>query len=431
MLAPFRRVMSLSLLAGLLAACGGGSSASPVALQASLGTYDDGSGRLGLAVIATLRDASGAGPDVPWTITVRDPQGGLVETVAAAAGPGAYQLGWRADLPPSPGSYAIVASSAAAEVRVAATLPESGSSLGRPVVAVAGDGSRLDWPPVPGASSYLCRIHAAGALQHEALGTGTSCDLSVLPAGAYSASVLAFSADLVAVSASPDSRPSLPPRFDASEARLGFVRPAGPAPALVLRAAGGAYDDGADPRSLAIWLSVGATDGAASSVAWDVEVVGPNLPAGSPLRFAYHANYPRTLVWAPGVPATPGTYTATARSGSIAIASMFTLGAPAWLDQPMGLVATDAAQGGADASWAPVAGAQSYLLSTYEAASGRLVASAWFTGSSGSFPAATFTPGVAYEVYVAATDADMASGAVPVQVSVAENVFDFARFVAR
>ncbi|MCM2333473.1 MAG: hypothetical protein NDI82_05950 [Anaeromyxobacteraceae bacterium] len=431
MLASFRRVMLPPLLAGLLAACGGSSSAPRIALQASLGTYDDGSGRLGLALITTLRDASGAGPEEPWTITVRDPQGGLVQTVAAAAGPGAYQLGWKADLPPSPGSYAIVASSAAAEVRVAATLAESGGNLGTPAVAVAGDGSRLDWPPVPGAASYLCRIHAAGTLQHEALGTGTTCDLSALPAGAYSASVLAFSADVVAVSASPDGRPSLPARFDASEARLGFVRPAGPAPALVLRAAGGAYDDGVDPRSLAIWLSVGATDGAASSAAWDVEVVGPNLPAEAPLRFVYHASFPRTLVWAPGSPATPGTYSAIARSGSLALISTFTVGAPAWLDQPMGLVATDAAQGAADASWAPVAGARSYLLTAYEAASGQLVASAWFAGSSGSFPAATFTPGVAYDVYLAATDADMASGTAPAQVSVAENVFDFARFVAR
>ncbi|WP_242393410.1 hypothetical protein [Anaeromyxobacter oryzisoli] len=94
---------SLTLL--VIAACGSSSSAksSPFALEARVGVYDDGSGRLGTALVATLRDAGGAGPSSPWTITVRDGSGITVATLQSVTGPGAYMASWYARRRAQPG----------------------------------------------------------------------------------------------------------------------------------------------------------------------------------------------------------------------------------------------------------------------------------------------------------------------------------------
>ncbi len=97
-------------------------------------------------------------------------------------------------------------------------------------------------------------------------------------------------------------------------------------------------------------------------------MVGPNLPASAPLALTYYANFPRTLTWAPGIPAAQGTYTVTAQSGATAVVGQFTVGSPPWLDQPLGLVASDGSLGSASASWNPVVGAKSYLLAAYDGA---------------------------------------------------------------
>ncbi|WP_242393563.1 hypothetical protein [Anaeromyxobacter oryzisoli] len=421
-----RAALGLLLLAG----CGSSASGpSPYALQARLGTYDDGSGRLGTALVATLRDANGAGPSAPWDLTLRNPQGTTVATLQSTAGTGAYLASWYVDEAPSPGEYELVAASGSAVVRTSVFIAAGATGLPVPAPVLATDGSRLDWAPVPGAVAYLCRAYTGGTLQLEQIGTATGCDLSGLAPGAYAVSVLALSADLAALASSTAAAPALPPTIDVSESRLGVARSDGAA-AVVLRSVGGAYDDGVGPRSLAVWLSIASADGSATTSTWDLQIIGPNLPASDPLTLTYHANFPRTLAWAPGIPAAQGTYTVTAQSGGAVAVGTFTVGAPAWLDQPLGLVATAGAQGSASATWSAVVGARAYLLSAYDSVSGALVASAWFSGTDGAFPQGTFTPGSAYDVYLAASDADLVLGTVPTQVSVAENVFDFSRFVA-
>jgi hypothetical protein len=178
-------------------------------------------------------------------------------------------------------------------------------------------------------------------------------------------------------------------------------------------------------------LSITDPSGVPTSATWEVEVVGPNLPANAPLSLTYWARFPRLIAWAPSVPATPGAYTVTARSGAVVAQGQFTVGAPAWLDQPLGVTATDGAQGSARAGWQAVAGARAYLASAYDHLTGERTASGWVAGTSIDFPADSFLAGRSYDVFVAATDADMAGGAVPTQVSIAENVFDFASFTAR
>lgn len=421
---------AFTALALFAAACGSSDPGSRYALQARLGVYDDGSGRLGLAVLATLRDASGTGPDGAWEVTLRGPEGGVSARLGyVAAGQGSYAAAWWPDVSAPSGTYEVVASDGRETVRASLSLPSAaGLPLPRPVLAA--DASRLDWEPVPGADAYTCRVLAGGLVQLEASGPETGCDLSALPAGAYAVSVAALSANLGAIGASAQQRPLDGGAFHVSEARLGFARTAGAAPVLA-RVVGGAYDDGIGPRAIAVWISFTDPAGAPTSAAWNVEIVGPNLPAEAPLRLAYPPTLPRLMAWAPEVPAAPGTYSLVATSTTGSVSGRFTIGAPAWLGVPLAITARDGAQGSAEAAWDAVPGARAYLASAYDAITGDRVASLWVGGTSVHFPPGTFVPGRSYDVFVAATDADMASGEIPTQVAVAENVFDFATFVAR
>lgn len=424
-------VACLALLTGV--GCGGGGSASSprYALEARLGVYADGSGRAGLSTLATVRDASGAGPDIPWDVAVHDGSGATVATLDyAAAGQGSCAAGWFPAVAPSAGAYELVAMGGGDESRTSVALSDV-SGLPLPAPVLASDASRIDWDPVPGAATYLCRVYSGGILQLETSDGTPGCDLSALPAGAYSASILALSADLQAIAASASARPALGGAFHVSEARLGFARSEGTAPAVLLRVAGGAYDNGIGTRSLALWVSITNPDGLPTAVTWTVEVVGPNLPAGEPLGVTYWANFPRLMAWAPGVPAAAGVYTVTAQSTIGTATAQFTVGAPAWLGQPLGVTASDGAQGSAHAAWEPVTGARAYLASAYDGTTGALVTSQWVAGTSAAFPDGTFVPGESYDVFIAATDADMLYGAVPTQVSVAENVFEYGSFTAR
>lgn len=119
--------------------------------------------------------------------------------------------------------------------------------------------------------------------------------------------------------------------------------------------------------------------------------------------------------------------TATSSAGTFTIP--FTVGEPAALEIPTGIVATDGAQGSAHVAWTAVAGARSYLVGVWQAAS--FVTSQWVASPSADFPQGSFTSGQWYDVYVAATDANMAGGARPTQVAVAENTLQPATFVAR
>ena len=264
-----RSVLAVASLAIGVLGCGSGRSSSPpYALQARIGTYDDGSGRAGLAVLATLRDGAGNGPDVPWQLTLCDEAGAVVATVSYdAAGSGSYAAVWRPELPPYSGRYTVEASDGQQTLSMAVTL--GSGALDPPLPSLSADGVRIEWSAVSGAAAYLCRVYSGGLLQLEAAASGTSCDVSELPPGAYSAAVLAMTADLHAVAASLDARPPLPAEFHVSEARLGLAHAAG-ASSGQLRAVGGAYDDGIGGRALAIWLSISGPNGSPTTAHWDV-----------------------------------------------------------------------------------------------------------------------------------------------------------------
>lgn len=394
------------------------------------GTYQDGSGRIGLAVLATLRDRSGRGPDAPLTATISDGTGPLAEATYAAGEGGSYAAWWWPELAVRDGErYALAASAAGGSFR-ADFSASTADGLAVPAPVLAGDAAALAWPEVPGAASYACRVYADGALQLEALVRAPACDVSALPPGAYTASVLALSADLGAIAASPEPSPPLPGRFDVSEGRLAFVRPAGTAPAVSLAVAGGVLDYGTSTRGLAAWLSIRAPDGSPTASAWDVSVVGPGLSAAAPLTFAYPARFPRQMVWSYDVPATPGTYALTATSGDQAISATFTVGAPTSLPFVLDAAAAPAGTLGARVDFGAVAGARAYLVDVWDPAAQRTVASQWVPAPPAVFPDGSFVDGTAYDVYVAATDADMSGATVPLGFSVSEYPYSPAGFVA-
>ncbi len=404
------------------------------ALQARGGTYVDGTGRLGLSVLATIRDADGVGPPVEWTGSLTGPLGPVGGSITyAAPGAGSWFATWWPEEPSFEGSYSLDLSPAGGGGLSAAFEIGSGTGIAPPQPSFTEGGSSLSWNAVPGAAAYECRVYDDAGVALHRLGAATNCDLSGLPVGSYTASVLAYSADLVAVAASASPQPALPPRFDVSEARLALSRTDGSPPVAALGVAGGAFHDGTSwlGRGLAVWVSILNVDGTATAVPWTVEVVGPGLTATAPMRFTYHANFSRIMVWSAAVPASQGSYGVLARSSAGSLARSFTIGTLPTLDAPTGIVASAGSQGSASAEWAAVSGAASYLVTARHRASQGYAASQWVTGTTASFPADTFVPGETYDVFVAATDADMVGGSPPTPFAITENTYQPFGFVAR
>ncbi len=420
-------VVAAALAAALLA-CRGGQLGPGVALQATLGTYQDGSGRIGIAALATVRDPNGIGPATPWAATLSDPGGALATDSYDAPGTGSHAVWVWPEAALRPGvAYDLALTDGRDTLHARMTAPD-GAGLAPAAPALSADAGRLEWPAVAGAVAYACRVYAGGALALACDGASAACDVSGLPPGAYAASVLAFSSDPASLGGG--ETPPLPPRFDVSEARLSFVRPAPGAAPIVLRAAGGAVASGADVRGLALWLSIALPDGTPTSTAWSVAITGPQLPASSPLELTYHANFPRQMAWSYQVPAVRGTYGLTATSGDQSVAATFTVGDPPRLDLPLDIVAAGAPQGSATVDWTPVAGARAYLVDVWDHVAGASAASMWVPAPPATFPHDSFVAGVAYDVYVDATDADMSGASVPLQVSVSEYPYLPGSFVA-
>lgn len=405
-------------LAGIVG-CGGHDASTPpqYALEASGGTYDDGSGQPGIAVLATLRDSGGTGPAAAWSGTISDGSGARAGVAYADGSAGSYAALWWPDLPFAAGSYGLDLQSGGSSARASFSIAD-GAPLPFPAVALSTDGATVSWSAVTGAAAYECRIHDGSGLVRSEAGTGTTCAVGDLPDGSYQASILAYSTDPATIAADPAQRPTLPARFDMSEGRLSFLR-SGASPVVVLVAAGGAIDWGIGERTLAVWLSILNADGTPTASPWSVSVTGPGL--SSPITFTYPANFSRRLLWSYYDAATPGLYTATAASSSGTFTGSFSVGAPAVLDIPTGVTAAGGAQGSATVDWTPVTGARSYLVGVWQGAT--FVTSQWVSAPPASFPQGSFTPGT-YDVYVAATDADMTGGERPAQVAVAENTME-------
>lgn len=419
----------VAFAAAAVEACGGQQEqpSNPYVLQATGGTYNDGSGLLGIAALATLRDSAGTGPAAPWTGSLSDGTGPRASATYADPSVGSYAALWWRDVPYATGPYGLSLQSTNGAADASFSIADA-PPLASPQVVVSTDGTAVSWSSIPGAASLECRISTASGTVASAAGAISSCAIDALADGSYAASVLAYSSDLATIASDRAQRPSLPTRFDVSEGRLSFLR-AGAAPVVVLAAVGGALGYGLGERTLATWLSIQNADGTPTANAWAISITGPGISDSSPLTFTYPANFSRLLVWSYDQPATAGLYSITATSTGGTIAGAFSVGTPRLLDIPTGITANAGAQGSASMDWTPVAGAQSYLVSIWQGAA--FVTSQWVSLPSASFPQDTFIATQVYDVYVAATDANMTTGARPAQVSIAENTMQPAGFQAR
>jgi hypothetical protein len=325
------------------------------------------------------------------------------------------------------GAWELSLASGESRAQVSLALAD-GAGLSPPLVSLAAGGGSLAWDAVAGAAAYECRVAFSGSTVRAETAATPGCAVGDLPDGGYAARITAFSADLGAVGADLAQSPALPTRFDMSEGRLSFLR-AGADPVTVVTAAGGAMDAGLGSRTLAIWLSIRRDGGAPTPEAWTITVTGPDLPPSSPIVFTYPANFSQLLRWSYDQPATIGRYTLVATSAAGTVEAEFSVGLPAELSLPAGVTATDGAQGSARVDWTPVAGARSYLVGVWQGA--EFVTSQWVAAPPANFPQDTFVAGQLYDVYVAASDADMVSGARSTQVAVVENTLQPAGFVAR
>lgn len=398
-------------------------------LQARGGVHNDGSGREGLAVLLTLRDEHGAGPASPWSTSIADTSGQIATALPYDdSSVGSHAAWWWQEVPLSSERHFVKAVAGDAALGVSFVV-EARGGLSVPVVDLGPD-ARLRWEGVPGARAYRCNIYSGARLEHSTLGQDTACDVSQLPAGAYKAAVLAYSVDLGALAADSSQAPPLPDTFDVSEGRLAFARVDGEQ-TIKAFAAGGSIQFGTANPGLALWLGITRADGTPTAESWAVEVVGPGLPLGAPLKFTYPASTGRHLAWTYDAPAEAGQYSLVARSSSGALSAVFSVGEPRALGGPQDVVAEALANGGAKVRWRPVDGARSYFTGVWARDTGKYSAGSWTSVAEAQFAAGAFTPGVAYDVYVAATDADMQSGVAPTQVSVSENTYYPAGFVGR
>lgn len=409
-----------------LAACGPGASAPDFALTAVAGTYNDGSGSLGLVALVALRDQGGTPPEGPWIGELED-RAGARGTFEYPAGASHAVLFWP-DVPVSPAdafTLRLTSSEAAASVAASVAVPDS-LPLSPPLVELSADGETLQWAADAAAPVHRCQVLSGTSIQLDDTGPADACDLSALPPGAYTASVLALSADIAPLSSDSSMRPALPPALHLAEGRLAFARGGG---TVIARAAGGQMDYGGATTGLAFHLSIADP----SLRSWSVSVVGPGLPASNPLRTTYPAGAPHLLTWTYDVPALPGRYSLSATStDGLALATQFEIGTPALLDRPTDVSPRGLANGAASVSWAPVSGARSYYVSVWDHQSATFASGRWVADSSAAFSSGTFTAGRTYDVYVAAADVDMTSPppAQVTQVSLTENTYLPASFTA-
>ncbi len=431
----------LPALMASLSACGSSSAPPPppgpvvqsgYAITVRPGVSDFGTGRLALAMLATVRNDAGAGPPAAWDARLYDANGTAIAPQGGyhAPGPGSYVTWtWPSVLVDAPQALELWIGPTPmdlAHVPFVASPPVS--SLGVPRPRLSLDGKALSWTAVPGAATYRCLI-AGQTAPLEVFSTTPSCDISTLAPGTYLVQVQALSVDLAALRANASRTPPLPDRFDVSEGRLGILVPdAGGTPLQLLAAGGALRFNGID--YIAVWASIVSPDGTPTPIPWAMSV---SLVGGTVIDTAtldpYPAGTPRSFeTGGYSLRARPGDYLVGATSGLTRLMVHVNVGAPAQLAEPIGVTPAGNAAGGASVTWNPVAGAASYRVRAFDLSSNE-VASGWTAASQFTFPDGTFTSGQSYDVSVLATDADMIGGAAPLQVSAVETTYP-TRFVA-
>lgn len=390
-------------------------------LQVKAGPLQRGGGSAGLAVVATMRDRDGKGPELPWAGRIR---GGNADLAAGfvydSPGPGSLSV-WTFDAiePRQAGTFYLELTNG--EQRLEQRFEAGEAIVDVPLVELDAAGSRLSWSKVA-AAAVRCLVHQSGAIQLERSAMDGVCDVSALPDGAFSAVVHAFSFDEGALRSDPQRLPELP-AVSVSEDRLAFIRGS---PTYSLRTVPGAIETGAG-KSLALFAGLRA-NGAASSADWTIEVTGPGIPSATPLSFAHRTGAAQSLFWSYSQPPAAGAYRVKARSGALLLSSSVWLG-----EADVALAAPEASSeargsGAVEVSASAVAGAQSYHLTVIEKLSRQPVHESW--SKDGRWSVSGLLSGGQYEAFVASSDVDMTQPSSPRSVAVAERSYSPHSFVA-
>ncbi len=431
-------LLSSIILLLLLSSCGGGGSSTPsnvgggYTLQVSGGTLNDGSGANGLVVLATLRDSEGYGPTYPWTVTITGPDIPADNPLTVNYEMGQSYMSWEwYGFEPSSGTYRATATNHDGSVTVYYDFSiTNNSTIARPSPGASTSGNivTLSWSAVTGASSYYYEVcppsFTQPCLYYFTTGLTGTASFTGLSSGDYLIRVRAYTSDRTSVR-------SLAPQENVSEYSFSYPVSADPAASgYTLLAAGGILDyglqgpAGAAIYGLSLWTSI-ADNNAAPTGNWNITVQDPN---GLTTNYIYPANVKHYAYWYYGIEPAPGTYNVTATYGGVTKTAVFSISATSsgmtpQLSLPSGISATPVNTNDWNIAWSALSGAGSYYVniwseewnSTTKQWEYNEVYGQWVDSLTTSLivPAATFTPGTQYDVYVTAHKVDMSNAALP------------------
>lgn len=456
----------------LLASCGGGSGSGGAVntgpanvgggytLEVSGGTYNDGSGTNGLAVLTTLRNKDTLGPGLidAWQITITGP--GITQPLTVSYSDGSsssYSTWWWEGANPESGTYTATATNGTTTLKYNFTI-NAATTLTRPVLT--NNGTSISWDAVPGAGSYYYRITDgtgmtlpgyANYINAAPLAASYSFDLpAVMSDGSYLVEVYAHTKDRLDLMNDPSPAPVLPPQENISISTMDLVIAGGGAGYYNLAAVGGVLYMGknlsnVDSYGLVIWSSILTGTGTTPAGDWTITVNGPGIDSSSPIVFTYPKTDSHYVYWDFGTAPASGIYTVTATTTGYSLSTNFTI--PNLTAQlPVATVYVTPGATSYTVSWNPVTGASSYYVNlwtdVWNATLGRYeyteVAGAWVNGTTYSalIPKNSLTKGTIYDVYVTACTLDMSDMQVlpppaPTQVDMSDNTFATVSFTAQ
>ncbi len=440
----------LSLLSSVtlllfLSSCGGKGNSTPsnvgggYTLQVSGGTLNDGSGYNGLVVLATLRDSDGYGPYQTWTITITGPDIAADNPLMVDYEMGESYMSWEwYGFEPSSGAYHATATNYDESVSVSYDFSiTNNSTIARPSPGASTSGNivNLSWSAVTGASSYYYEVcppsSTQACLYYFTTGLTGTASFTGLTSGDYLIRVRAYTSDRTSLQ-------SLAAQENVSEYSFSYPVIADPAASgYTLSAAGGILDygllgpDDAAIYGLSIWTSI-MNNNTAPSGNWNITVQDPH---GMTINYIYPANVKHYAYWYYGIEPAPGTYNVTATYGGVTKTATFSIAMTPQLTLPSGISATPVNTNDRNIAWSALSGAESYYVniwaeewnSTAKQWEYNEVFGQWVNGSTTSLvvPAATFTSGTQYDVYVTAHKVDMSSatppGTAPTRADMSEN----------
>ncbi len=426
-------------------------------LVVSGGTLNDGSGANGLSVLATLRDSSGNGPAMPWTLTITGPGLGAPLTVSYDDGsPSSYMTSWWESSHPQSGTFTATATNGGTALTYKFTIDAS-KNLSQPVPSKSTN--TISWNSITGAGSYYYKVTdgtgllvISGYIASDPLLFSYSFNLPTLSNGSYLVEVFAQTTDRTALQNNASALPSLASQENMAVATMDFVIGGG----YSLDARGGVLYEGvgtgaADQYGLVIWASIltAPTNSASSPTPpasdWNITVTGPAI--STPITFTYPATDSQYIYWDFGTVPTAGTYTVSAivSGGTTSLSQTFTVPSPT-AKLPLAAVTANATNGGgASVSWDLVTGAKSYYVNiwtdVWDATLSQWVyteiAGSWVNATSATIANNTMTKGIVYDVYVTACQQDMTDAATTppaapgAQVDMSDTTFTYVTITAQ